>query len=126
MTIASSQTPLADGRASKWKWTALGTTVAGSTIGDWVGFSDFADKTVLTTGTFGTSATLTWQGSLNGNTSDAVPFTLHDPSGTALSSTVAVGHTVLEAVEYIRPIMSVASTVATSIDAYLFGRKNPI
>ena len=126
MAIASSQTNLPDGRQSKWKWSALGTTVAGSTIGDWVGFSDFADKTVMTTGTYGTGCAITWQGSINGNTSDAVPFTLHNPALTNLTSTLAGGNTVLEAVEYIRPIISTASTLATSIDAYLFGRKNPI
>lgn len=125
MTIAASQTNLPDGRQSKWKWTGLGSTVVGSTVGDWVGFSDFADRTALTTGTFGVGGTLTWQGSLNGNTSDAVPFTLHDPSGNALSSTVAVGRTVLEACEYIRPVVSAGSSTIL-IDGYLFGRKNPI
>lgn len=125
MTIASSQTNLPDGRMSKWKWTGIGSTVVGSSIGDWVGFSDFADRTVLTTGTFGSAGALTWQGSINGNTSDAVPFTLHDPGGTALTSTAAVGHTVLEAAEYIRPILSAGSSTIL-IDAYLFGRKNPL
>lgn len=123
--IAAVQTNLPDGRMTKFKWTGIGSTIAGSSIGDWVGFSDFADRTVLTTGTFGTGGTLTWQGSINGNTSDAVAFTLHDPSGTALSSTVAVGHTVLEACEYIRPVLSAGSSTIL-IDAYLFGRKNPI
>ncbi len=125
MTIASSQTPSFDGRMSKWKWTGLGSTVVGSSIGDWVGFADFSDKSVLTTGTFGVGGTLTWQGSINDNTSDAVPFTLHDPGGSALSSTVAVGHTVLEAVDYIRPVVSAGSSTIL-IDAYMLGRKNPI
>lgn len=125
MTIAAVQTNLPDGRMSKWKWTGVGSTVVGSTIGDWVGFSDFADRTAFTTGTFGVGGTLTWQGSINGNTSDAVAFTLHDPGGTALASTIAVAHAVLEACEYIRPILSAGSS-SILIDAYLFGRKNPV
>jgi hypothetical protein len=126
MTIASSQTTMSDGRMTKFKWSGLGNS-SGTTVGDWVGFSDFADKTVLTTGTFGPGGTiLTWQGSVNGNTSDAVAFTLHDPGGTNLASSIAVGHTVLEAVEYIRPAVTTAGTSTASLDAYLFGRKNPI
>jgi hypothetical protein len=124
MTIASSQTPTSDGRVSKWKWSGLGTG-AGTSIGDWVGFSNFADKTVLTNGTFGTGGSITWQGSINGNTSDAVAFTLHDPAGSDLTSTAAAAKAVLEAVEYIRPICTAGST-ATSLDGYMFGRKNPI
>lgn len=124
MTIAASQTTFPDGRMSRWKWSGLSAT-SGSTVGDWVGFADFADKTVLTNGTFGVGGTLTWQGSINGNTSDAVAFSLHDPGGNALSSTVAVAHTVLEAIEYIRPAVTAGSSTI-SIDAYLFGRKNPI
>ena len=125
MAIAAVQTNLPDVNQKKFKWTAVGTTVAGSSIGDWVQTADLDERTVTQGGTFGTTlAAITWQGSLNGNTSDAVPFTLHNQAGTAITATTATGQAVAETAEYIRPIVSVASTLS-SIDCYLFGRMNP-
>lgn len=122
MTIAASQTNLPDVNAHKWKWSALGSTVAGSTIGDWVYVADLAERTAIVSGSF--ASTITWQGSINGNTSDAVPFTLHTSTGANWASTAAMAQVVLETAEYIRPITGAGSS-ATSIDAYLFGRIPP-
>jgi hypothetical protein len=124
MAIAASQSNFADRGQTKWKWTALGSTVVGSSIGDWVSVADYDYKTVNQGGTFGTSlAAVTWQGSNNGNTSDAVPFTLHTPAMVTIVATTFTGAPVAEAAEYIRPIISVASTLS-AIDCYAFARKS--
>lgn len=124
MTIAASQTNFGDRGQTKWKWPALGTTVAGASIGDWVSVADWDYRTVNQGGTFGTSlAAVTWQGSINGNTSDAVPFTLKDSAAVAITATSFNGAAVAQACEYIRPIISVASTLS-AIDGYLFARKS--
>lgn len=123
--ITVTQTNLPELNASKWKWTALGTTVTGSSIGDWAYTADLAGCSVNQGGTFGTSlAAITWQGSNNGNTSDAVAFTLKDNAAVAITATSFTGAAVAQPCEYIRPIISVASTLS-SIDAYAFGRRNP-
>lgn len=122
MSSLAVQTNLPDVNAHKWKWTALGTTVAGSTVGDWVYVGDLAERSGMFNGSF--ASTLTWQGSINGNTSDAVPFTLHTSTGATFQSTASGGNVIAESVEYIRPVAGSASS-ATSVDAYLWGRINP-
>ncbi len=125
MTITVVQTNLPDVNQKKWKWSALGSTVAGASIGDWALTADLADRTVVTGGTFGTTlAAVTWQGSINGNTSDAVAFTLTTIAGVAAVASTATTFSIGQGTEYIRPIISVASTLS-AIDAYLFGRTDP-
>jgi hypothetical protein len=71
--------------------------------GDWVELPQFPDKSVMVTGTFGTT-TVTIQGTNEADKTN--PQTLNDPQGTALTFTSARIEQILENPRFIRPIAS--------------------
>lgn len=87
-------------------------------VGDAVAYVDYADRTVVGQGTFGT-ATLQFQGSLDGGTTW---FVLTDPQGNNISKTAAFLEAISEAVPLIRATLSTPGAGAT-VTAILYARR---
>jgi len=95
------------------RWTGL----ANGDVGQALDLSAYPDRSVQVVGTFGAGGSVTIQGSNNGDDFAS----LADPQGNALAITTAKIEAILEAVRYIRPI--VTGDVTTSLAVILFSRK---
>lgn len=97
-TINSTITPTKTSKACVAQWAGLANGVDGSALDQ----SQYTDKSVQVSGTFGAGGNLRLQGSndnINWNT-------LTDPQGAALDITAASIKFVAEATRYIRPLIT--------------------
>lgn len=112
-TITTTRSLLSQGVAYAWG------PMANGDAGEAVEATEYGDRSVQVTGTFGTGGTVLIEGS-NDGTNWA---TLADPQGNALSFTATKIEQVLEAVRYIRPRVS-AGDGTTSLTATLYARRS--
>jgi hypothetical protein len=91
--------------------------MANGDVGNSLPLSQYADRSVQVSGTFGSGGTVAIQGSNNGN--DFV--TLTDPLGNPLSFTSSGIEAITEMVAYIRPSV-IAGDVNTSLQISLAAR----
>lgn len=124
MTKAAVRTTAQDVNQVKYKWSGFSTRL-GSSLGDWAYVADTVERTTFITGNFASTVSIViWEGSLNGNTSDAVAIPLHDKFGVQVVASTDTVASIYESIEYIRPSLTAGSSVS-SIDAYFFGRMAP-
>lgn len=86
--------------------------------GDSFSWSNFADRSIQFSGTFGTGGSVTLQGSNDGT--NWQPLT--DPQGNAITKTAAAIEQVLESTRFIRPVVT-AGDGTTAIVCTLFARR---
>lgn len=94
-------------------WTGLLNTDTGSPVS----LTDFPDRTIQLTGTFGTGGEVTFQGSNDGTNWN----TLTDPQGNALTKTAASLEVVTETPRYVRPSVT-GGDGSTSLTLTMFAR----
>lgn len=82
-----------------------------------VSLTDFPDRTVQVSGTFGVGGTVVFEGSNNGTAWS----TLTDPQGNAISKTSAAVETVTEVPRYVRPQVT-AGDGSTSLTVTMLAR----
>ncbi len=95
-------------------WTGL---LNGDDGSAWEG-PDFADRSVVVTGTFGTGGSITVQGSNDGTNW----FALTDPQGNAITKTAAGLEQITEITKFVRPIVT-AGDGTTSLVATMYARR---
>lgn len=93
-------------------------TLANGDDGSPFPFSEWADRSVQVTGTFGASGNVLWEGSNDGGTTYA-PLT--DPQGNALNFTAAKIEAVTEICEYARPRVT-AGDGTTALEVSVIAR----
>jgi hypothetical protein len=93
--VATRYTTTGNRNAILVTWTGLLNGDTGSRIEE----SDFADRTVQISGTFGSGGSVTIEGSNDGTNWDA----LTDPQGNAITKTAAALESITEAPRYLRP-----------------------
>lgn len=103
-----------NGQVYKFTWALTSTNTDGKPIGPQ--YSEFADRTVYFTGTWG-GATAAWEGGDN-----STWLALTDGQGNAISKTANAIETVVEIPEYSRPNLTTAGSGAT-ITATLIMRR---
>jgi hypothetical protein len=108
MSVASTNINTGNSRSLVVQWSAIGT----DDVGDALPFSQYTDKSVQVTGTFG-GASVRLQGSNDGTNW----FTLTDPQGNPLSFSAAGLEAVSEATRFVRP--SVVGGVGAAINVHL-------
>lgn len=108
-------TELAFSKAAVW----TGLTQATLDSGEPFEGNEYGDRSIQISGTFGAGGSINVEGSNNGT----VWAILADPQGNALTFTTAKIEQVLEAVRYIRPIVT-AGDGTTSLTATLFARRS--
>ena len=115
-TINPTVTRGSDHSVMKFKFETLTTA---NDNGASISFSEWADRSVQVTGTFGSGGTLKFQGS---NDSGQTWADLTDPQGNAISFTSAGLETVTEITELARPYVS-AGDGSTDLDVFILCRR---
>ncbi len=103
------------GRCQTVTWSGLTTNDTGQ---PWPR-ADYSDKTVQIFGNFGGTGSVSLEGSNDprviSDPSNAVWFTLTDPSSTAITKTAAAGEQILENPKWIRPSVTLGTTPAITV-----------
>lgn len=93
-----------------------------NTTGAPINLTEFADRSLQITGTFGSGGTIVWEGSNDGTNY----VTLTDPQGNAISKTAAAIEAVTEVTQWARPRVT-AGDGTTDLDVtVLCRRQNPM